>query len=814
MMSRQATCRTNPFSCRGLSKRITGSSALKAEVVGMVSVLARVVSLFSWVLLALPEIVSAAAAPPYTDYCAMLARDIAGRQHGFLAGDHLYYIGGQCDTKWRTTEHETIGFTHPMFRDGRARGHGIVTGRGGTGHDMWGWEFWRKTRAAYGTVLLEGNRFRHPIPREMIWRPDRQICRYEVGGVTIREVKFISLDDVLCSIIRCSAPVTLEFQGHSFVNTAHIPTIDGDPPNTPFSRKRTAKAKYNREHNAIHVVEGGTILVKPAWKSPALEGKLMYDGMSVVLSASQDFGETCTIERDKEGRQVYTFRVPCAPGEDVVLAYAMGDAYAPTVGRVRKLLANPRVALEAKTKHMNDLLNRQIPYFRCSDTGIVRTYYYLWSLYFMYFTHTGKGWEQYPHTQTAVNNFTGLHLWDSWAYAAMGAWVADKWSYGHGNVLSWKLMVPFKSRQNALPDNFGVAWYSPGVWMNFVGTVELAWQQYEQSGDMRFLKEAYGELCRKLYWTGPQPCFGIEINALDALAKMAAVLGKDADVEHWRATRPTRVERFKRQWEAYLPHYYAPRGSRYKDIWHLACMLCREMPDAWADELVEHWVMNRDAGFLGPVPLEIRPPDSPENGVFAVSTMSTWLAVEGMFRHHRDAEAIFCTLGHMNGMLKDHGYPVAPECWDPHYKPWGSMYYNWCGAMTVLLLSRLAGIHYSIPDDTLTVCEHLPTNWDYIETRVPIVVRGRTRWATIRATRQERNGRVVKRVTVRGCPLKRLVIQPWLEDRKLLSTAPEYSASLPRGHVAFSFQDVENQSVAVVLGTKKRDFTRGDTRRE
>jgi hypothetical protein len=40
-------------------------------------------------------------APPYTDYCRMLARDIAGRQHGFLAGNHLYYVGGQADAKWR-----------------------------------------------------------------------------------------------------------------------------------------------------------------------------------------------------------------------------------------------------------------------------------------------------------------------------------------------------------------------------------------------------------------------------------------------------------------------------------------------------------------------------------------------------------------------------------------------------------------------------------------------------------------------------------------------------------------------------------------
>ena len=30
--------------------------------------------------------------PPFTDYNAMLARDIAGKKHGFLAGNLMNYI--------------------------------------------------------------------------------------------------------------------------------------------------------------------------------------------------------------------------------------------------------------------------------------------------------------------------------------------------------------------------------------------------------------------------------------------------------------------------------------------------------------------------------------------------------------------------------------------------------------------------------------------------------------------------------------------------------------------------------------------------
>ena len=55
--------------------------------------------------------------------------------------------------------------------------------------------------------------------------------------------------------------------------------------------------------------------------------------------------------------------------------------------------ADPAAALAAKTQWVNHLLNTQIPYFRCSDPAAVKTYYYLWSLYLMYFIEVDKGWE-------------------------------------------------------------------------------------------------------------------------------------------------------------------------------------------------------------------------------------------------------------------------------------------------------------------------------------------------------------------------------------------------------------------------------------
>jgi len=753
-------------------------------------------------ILLLQCVASAEVKPPYTDYCQMLARDIQGIQHGFLAGRHMYYCGGKTSAEWDVIENETIGFAHPMFRDGRARGHGIISDTYGTGHDKWGWEFWRKVKIAYGTVIIDGKRYENPIPKSMIWRPDRQICEYEVGGAVIREIKFISVNDVLCDIIETSRPVSIEFAGQSFYNENIIGTFDGDPP-IPFSKRSTAKAHYDKNINAISITEGGRIIVKPNWGEKVVEGKLMYDGMNVMLAASQDMSQSLNLQQQKEGYWKYTFSLECDPGKPLVLAFAMGDEQGDVSKRVSALMANPQKALKQKTAWFNSLLNEQIPYFRCSDDKVVKTYYYLWSLYFMYFTDA-EGWEQYPHTQTAINNFMGLHCWDSWVYSLMGSWVADKDDWAYGNVLSWKFMVQFKNRNNAVSDNFGKAWYSP-TWMGLDLVAENAWKQYLQSGDKKFLKTAYDELFVPLYFDkGPRFGYGINLIALDVIIQMAEELGHDDDVKHWRAMRPDMVKRFKKGWESKRPDYYG--GGKFRDIWNLASLMSPEMETEWADRLVKTWIMNTETGFWGPVPIDIRPPDEVENAVFAVSTISTWLVAEGMFRNHCDAEAVQATLGHINGMVKDFGFPVAPECWDPDYKPWGSMYYNWDGAMVPLIIGRLAGVTWSVPENTFKVSDHLPESWDYVHTFTPVKQGQKVNWCEVKVTRKKKWWNIAKEITVKSCPLENIVIEPWLEGRELIKSTPSISKNktLQSGHAAYEFSNRDNAKVTVKLGDRER----------
>ena len=121
----------------------------------------------------------------------------------------------------------------------------------------------------------------------------------------------------------------------------------------------------------------------------------------------------------------------------------MHDNYIDARERVNKVLLDSTKHLAAKTAHMDDLLTNQIPYFRCSDPDIVNIYYYLWSIYLMYYIDVGKGWEIHPHTQTAVNNFLGMHRFDANFQIKVGAWIRDKDYYAYGNVLIWSALLPY-----------------------------------------------------------------------------------------------------------------------------------------------------------------------------------------------------------------------------------------------------------------------------------------------------------------------------------------------------------------------------------
>ncbi|MBC8434861.1 MAG: chitobiase/beta-hexosaminidase C-terminal domain-containing protein [Verrucomicrobia bacterium] len=746
--------------------------------------------------------------PPRTDYCEMLQRDIQGQHYGFMGGNKVYYIAGSFGAYWdEYWESETLGFTHPMFRDGRARGNAIVESDvGGDGHDSWGWEFWRKTRSAYGTLIVDGQEHKHPEPKTLDWRPDKMVAHYEVNGVQIREDKFISRDDVLTSVIVSDQDIEIRFEGESFWDDSKVPTFDGDTIEGSFSRTCESEITFDASTNAMRLVEGGTAVVKPLYGEPATVGRMMYDGLSFVYSSSVPMQDVKWSEQDK-GNLGYSFVLKIPAGQPVSLSLAIADDYGDALTRSEQNNAAPEVAMSAKTVWFNDLLNEQIPYFRCSDEMSVKTYYYLWALNFMYFRDIGEGWLKYPHTQTAVNNFMGLHLWDSWAYIQAGSWVADKWQWGHGNALSWQYMVPFKNKGNNMPDNFGKGWYSPLVRMVFVGATEPAWQQYRRSGDKRYLEEAYNKVFKPLYWDGKGPTrsFGTEINAIDTLSSMATALGENADVHHWQAFRPERVKQFESGWSGRWDGFYGERGVPWKDIWALSALQSVAMPKEWGEQMVEEYVLDTDKGFASPVGVNTRAADSPPNGIFRCSTISTWLAIDGMFRQDQAYAGILTTLNHTKAMHREWGYPVAPEAWEENHLAWGSRYYNWDLAHVLPIIEWLAGLDYSIPDQQFTFAPHLPSTWDFIETYTPVVIDDETKWVHARVDRTQTEDAVQLVASVSGNPLMETIVAPYTEDRAVLETTGEGEESTLANAVQFRAAQGTN-TVKLVLGEKLKTY--------
>jgi hypothetical protein len=230
----------------------------------------------------------------------------------------------------------------------------------------------------------------------------------------------------------------------------------------------------------------------------------------------------------------------------------MNDDHDKAVAAVKEVLASPGGAaahLAAKTSKMNSLLNTVVPYFRCSDDGIVKLYYFLWSIYLMYFTKGdsassgsssgSSSMQQLPHTQSAVNNFLGMHRYDAIFQILVGSWTSPAVHdfYANGNVLAWRALLPYR-RKDQLPDNFGTTWASGCYGPEMIAHVIGACQVFEHSGNRTFLAEAYA-FYKELFWDGISGNhFLYAYDSVLCLNKMAAVLGGGhaEDAAHWNAT--------------------------------------------------------------------------------------------------------------------------------------------------------------------------------------------------------------------------------------------------------------------------------------
>ena len=717
------------------------------------------------------------------DLCRRLEQSIQGKKHGFLAGNVCYYVGG-FHASWNLVEDETIGLTHPFYHDLRSRGVGLLdseisgTENTGKGNDFMGWEFYKDTRVLYGSVIVGDKEYKHPAPTRMIWRPDKMICEYELENILIREEKFIGKNDAAASIITSSKPISLRFEGHSFY--------------VRHSVSSSAEISFQKKNNTILIKEGGTVRSKPDPDGPVRIGRCVYHGMTTALSASKDFSETFISEIGQNGERKYRFEIPC-DNNGVTVSWAMDDNRETAIIKAMDIVSNARHLLASKTKEMNLLLNNEIPQFRCSDSKFEEIYYFLWSIYLMYYIDVQKGWEMENHTQSAVNNFLGIHRYDACFQIKVGAWARNKKKYAYGNVLTWKHLVENKRYREApnglimLSDNKGIDWHSGAYGGELSEHVLGAWQIYQHTADLNFLSECYQGYFKKVFW---KQLLGFAMNDFDVietLKKMSVLTGNSKDAEHWQTLIKQTPEHirlmFEQRWEAngHLNYFMGPNNGKLHTnaFW---AMRSRFFPREYAERMIHSWALNQLDGFMGEFfPLAMAKQSmklftSPVDLSFGYTPDTAYFTLDGMFRQGFPKIASELTLNH----LENYNYhpewklPVAPEAYRRNLDLFGDQFSNFNAGKILLFIEGLAGVSYSVPDQILKIRDSMPLAWDWMEIDIP--TGAQSEWTKIRFERSKTLfGGERKKVIVKDSPYP-VSIEFWL-DGKVIAGNPSFRGS-------------------------------------
>ena len=460
--------------------------------------------------------------------------------------------------------------------------------------------------------------------------------------------------------------------------------------------------------------------------------------MSTVMSSSRQFAESLVTKRDEKGIQHYTFSVPCDT-KGTVVSWAMHDDEASALQAATEIIKNHQSLLAAKTAEMNRQLNEEIPFFRCPDDKFVDIYYYLWSLYLMYHIEVGVGWELEGHTQTAVNNFLGLHRYDAAFQIKVGAWTTDKRRFAYGNVLTWKHLTKnnrFREHPNGareISDNKGTTWHSGAYGPETSEHVLGAWQIYQHTGDLDFLRDAYEDHFEKLF---RKRLTGFAMNDFevgDALENMARVLGKEDDVKHWEKLIRRDPEHirlmFDQRWESNgVPNYFAAPLNKMLMTNAFWAMRSPHFPNEYAKEMVRAWAYNRKKGFYGeffPLAMSKQSMQAFATNVdhsFGYTPDTAYFTLDGMFRQGLVAEATELTLNHLSHYNYHDQWkiPVAPEAYERDLTLFGDQYSNFNAGKILLYLEGMGGLKVSLPDQKLTLRPALPKAWDWMEIRLPI----------------------------------------------------------------------------------------------
>ena len=379
----------------------------------------------------------------------------------------------------------------------------------------------------------------------------------------------------------------------------------------------------------------------------------------------------------------------------------------------------------------------------------------------MYYIEVGKGWEMEPHTQTAVNNFLGMHRYDATFQIKVGAWTNNKKHFAYGNVLTWKHLTKnnryreLKDGIRMISDNKGISWHSGAYGVETCEHVLGAWQIYEHTGDVEFLRRCYLDHFDKLF-KKRLPSFAMNLfEVAEKLERISLLIGKPEDAKHWRDIIRKDENHirsmFDQRWESNgISNYFAgPKNGMImtNGFW---AMRSPYFPREYAKKMVNDWALNKDKGFWGDFfplamsKLSMKKFKTPVDHSFGYTPDTAYFTLDGMFKQQLYETATNLTVNHIinYNYHSEWKIPIAPEAYRRDLKLFGDQYSNFNAGKILLYLEGFAGLDYSIPDNNLTISPSFPNEWEWMELRLPI----KNSWTRIRYNHDE--------VVVENSPLR------------------------------------------------------------
>jgi hypothetical protein len=401
----------------------------------------------------------------------------------------------------------------------------------------------------------------------------------------------------------------------------------------------------------------------------------------------------------------------------------------------------------------------------------------------MYYIEVGKGWLQYPHTQTSYHNFMGLHRHGSSLFQGrVGNWMVNKDYYAYGNYRHWENFVPFSPGQGKLSAMGGQA-FATKHYGSSTQFPETAWNCYLKTGDYDFIEGVYTNIYKPLFWNGILASHEKKIDAVKSLYKMAVLTG-DSDPDHWlgmASQGQDRLNDLDSGWERNnnFPYIYKANSEPNPlSITSFFYMQGSDFPHLWATQMTDYWGANEEYGFfgdpaLGHVPVLTTALANWEeiSTNFAVTADGSYQAITGMFEHQTGLNAVKILLGHLKGYnySQDLDMPTAPECLNISMQFNNNMFSNFNAGKILLILEGLCGMDYSVVDSTFTISDTMPTEWSYMDVMVPIGDGDQADWVDVQVERAPSGGDIVKTYSVEDCPLDTLKINAFLEEREIAS---------------------------------------------